>query len=226
MKKSTAKKSKVAAKKTKTDLFTAKRKRVEEATDLLAAFDDAKRTAIIGEICVRHLGGSCPPELEELLRSPWGEVRSYCLSSVRSYVEDDQTVPIAAGFVGRALQELLALAEESAVTRIGVFAFFACGDASGVLVEPEHRKVAKDCKDANEATAKGRPLPAATTLTSRDKASKALSKPLERLQDLGLTEATGVFAGKDSSTRGNYLINCGRQVFDGWPEWPPLKRTV
>jgi len=203
----------------KRDLFAEKGRIVEKITKEIA---ESEQTFLvtINELCVQVLGAKLPTEALEALKPQFLSRIEVLLTAVRGFVSEDQTAPIAARYVGRALRELGAVVASEARNRIELFAFFYDGGGSSVVREPDHRDAARQCRQAMDAKAKGRPLPASATLVSRDKASKALTKPLERLQDLKLVDATGVFEGKDASVRGNYLVNCGAQVFEGWAPWP------
>lgn len=208
----------VTPKRTRADDFGALGAAVHEQARILDA-PGCDLTLVITELVVMHLGGKAPDELIAALGdlNKSNAMKMFC-HNVRGYVEMDRTEPVPAKYVGRTLRELGAVTASRCKDRVEMFAFFHTPAASGVLTNPSHRKAAQGCFEAGVARARGKPLPSAVTKHSSDEASKKLHKPIQRLEDLRLAEATTSTAA--TRRTGSYLINHAELVFDGWPEWP------
>jgi hypothetical protein len=167
----------------------------------------------LGDLAIVELGGLNEDQIkviEVLAKAYHGQQIKSSLSRIRQWVEHDQTEPIPAKHVGRALNDLGALDDVHAVSRIQIFAFFARGLALAVLPKsgsPDYREIAEACR-----------APGGMTVNLKNSASKSLAKPIERLESLRLADARRE---KGTGKReASYLLAIGREVFNGWPLWP------
>ena len=162
--------------------------------------------------------------LETVVAVSIQEKEETILRAVRGYVEEDQTYPVPAKYLGRALKDMDAAKEpRKAKNRIAIMAFFHTGLARAIIRarkgnERDYRKTAKECFEHLKG--------AIETNTESNNASKGLEKPIRILEKLnlaapGLVKKTGNKDGKEKERRdGTYLRAFGCFVFDGWPLWP------
>lgn len=146
------------------------------------------------------------------------------LQEVQGYVGEDQTYPIPAKYLGRALKDMNAVGSPGkAKSRIEIMAFFHTGSARLIIRAPkgeerDYRETAKECFEYIENIVDEN--------TESTNASKGLEKPIRILEALNLADArlATTKSHNDGNAKekreGSYLRDFGGVVFNGWPLWP------
>ena len=136
------------------------------------------------------------------------------IDHIRKIVNEDDTYPIAAKYIGRALYELGAFDESHAVSRPSIFAFFTRSGAAEVLTDTNYREVAQGCMTVSGGVYRRE------STTAVDTASKALSKQMKKLEEW---HCICSIKDKNGKRVASYLINHSNLVFNGWEKWPERK---
>jgi len=208
----------------KAERFATYAQQVRELEKVLSE-DDSERLTAYYDLATRT-GVTPPPEFKNWIDdiAAWERTRAVteAVARIQTYVSMDQTEPLSAKYVGRALRELGAIDEDTAKNRIEIFAFFNTGDPREVLKRlargAQYEKWAEHASEhltklkAGSKTKKG--------FVASNAISNTLARPIEVLENLQLAAALVSNTGK---RLGNYLRLVGRKIFDGWAPWPGRK---
>lgn len=197
--------------------------RIKELEKEYAELPSRTRHEIADFITAREIPIS-PEDLADLVTLTTSGKVEAILAEVHGYVEEDQTYPVSAKYLGRALKDMKAVGSPGkAKSRIEIMAFFHTGLAGSTIRAPkagerDYLETAKECFEyiANIVNEN----------TESTNASKGLEKPIRILEALNLADARlaktkGRNDGEAKEKRdGTYLRDFGGVVFDGWPLWP------
>jgi hypothetical protein len=144
------------------------------------------------------------------------------LDEIRGFADIDDSLPIRARYIGRALRELGAVSDKSFKNRIEIFAFFYDSPqvaAVGESTKVDYRDCAIECYEFLNGLLGTKPR------VHGNSVSEALEKPLKRLNQLRLSDnvtrpVSSAASITHKKSEGSYLKPLGVDVFDGWPEWP------